>query len=112
MTIELISEDEYSELLDIQKKHNPLTFQNEGYQYINKEKLSPEEVGAHKKVTEILNEHIVGFHEFNNFYIGKRTGEIMVRFQYDWNADDEKEDRPFIGVEYLSLNELLKGFIQ
>ncbi len=107
MRIELISEEQYNLLKTIQEKHNILTFQNDGYEYIDKSKFTQEDQKAFDEVTEILSKHIVGFREFNNFCHSK-SGELRIRFQYNYGADDNS--RSFTGVGYLLLDELLKGF--
>lgn len=102
MTIELLSKEDYNILLNIQKKHNILTFQNKGYQYIDKSKFTQEDSEAFKIVSEILKSHINGFVEFNNFLFDKK-GELNVRIQYKW-------DERFTGVGYAKIDELLNGF--
>jgi hypothetical protein len=67
MKIELISEADYNLILKICTEHPVLTFQNIGYEYIDKSKFSESDQEAFDKVTEILKKHIVGFVEFNNF---------------------------------------------
>ncbi len=108
MEIKLITPEQYATLIDIQKKHKILTFQNEGYQYINKSKFTDELVKAFNSITSILTDHITGFSEFNNFKL-RKNGEIVIRFQYNWTADEAK-DIYYIGVGYLGLDELLNGF--
>lgn len=107
MTINLITEEEYNLLLEIQKEHPILTFQNQGYQYIDKSKFTEEDTNAFNKVTEILKNAIVGFSEFNNFRTTK-IGELEIRFQYNWSADSPGVS--FTGVGYLLVDELLNGF--
>ena len=101
MTIELITKREYNKLLHRQQKYPKLTFQNVGYQYVDKSKFSEEDAKAFNEVTEILRKSIKGFVEFNNFLIVNDT--IRVRFQYHYDAS-------FTGVGYLELEELYKGF--
>lgn len=111
MTIELITKEDYDTLIKIQKEYPILTFQNEGYQYIDKSKFTKKDQHAFSAATEILKENILGFTEFNNFQISNRTGKIKIRFQYIWDADDdENAKRGFIGVGYILLDELYKGF--
>ena len=111
MTIELITREQYSTLVAIQEKYKILTFQNEGYQYINKKKFTEEDWKAFDIVTSILRECITGFTEFNNFKIVKKTGEVKVRFQYNWTADDDDDNRVYYtGVGYLLLTTLVEGF--
>jgi len=106
MTIELLTEVQHNYLKKIQENNPKLTFQNEGYQYIKD--LSESDKEAIKEVEEILEKSIVGFHEFNNFKI-RPNGDIVVRFQYNYGADEEGA-RSFKGVGYLGMNELLNGF--
>lgn len=108
MTIELISKEEYNRLLEIQKEYPSLTFNNDGYEYINKEKLTEADKKALEEVTQILDKSIVGFREFNNFQL--KNNKIKVRFQFEWTADEEEPRIRFIGVGYLHLEELLNGF--
>lgn len=103
MTIQLITEDLYNELLQIQKDFPKLTFQNNGYEYINKSTFTDEDVVAFERVSEILNDHIQGFNRFDNFRLTEKTKEIQIRIQYYW-------DISFRGVGYLLLDELLNGF--
>jgi hypothetical protein len=109
MTITLITQEVYENLLDIYNKYPKLTLQNEGYQYIRKADLNEEETTKLKEVNDILKTAIKGFSEFNNFRLGKKTQELQIRFQYNWSADDER-GHPFVGVGYLYLDELLNGF--
>lgn len=117
MIINLITEEEYNTLLDIQKNHPLLTFQNKGYEYINKSKLTNDDKNAIGTINAILSKAIVGFSKFYN-YCYTISNEIIIRFDYDlsltWNNDIDKiikrEGIPFIGVGYLYLDELLKGF--
>lgn len=107
MKIELINQTQYDRILEIQKQHPKLTFNNKGYEYINKSELSEEDNLAFQEVTDILKDHIIGFSEFNNFQYVNDT--IRLRFQYDYGADDNSTS--FTGVGYIELDELLKGFI-
>jgi hypothetical protein len=100
MTITLIEQHEYDYLLDIQKRFPALTFQNNGYEYIDKSKLTEEELKAFKDVEDFLRKRIKGFSKFFNFNHNKK-GELVLRFDY---AYDER----FIGVGYLEVQELLK----
>lgn len=103
MTIELITEDLHNELLQIQKNFPKLTFQNNGYEYINKSTFTDDDMNAFNRVTEILNDHIKGFSRFDNFRLTEKTKEVQIRIQYYW-------DISFRGVGYLLLDELLNGF--
>jgi len=102
MTINLISQREYDLLKSIQAKFPNLTFQNNGYEYIDKSKFSEKDRKAFKIVTKILSKAVVRFSEFNNFRLSK-NGEIGIRFQYGW-------DERFTGVGYLDLVTLFEGF--
>ena len=117
MIINLITEEEYNTLLDIQKNHPVLTFQNKGYDYIDKSKLTNDDKNALEIINTILSKAIVGFSEFSN-YRYSISNEIEIRFDYDWsltwNNDRDKtiirDGIPFTGVGYLYLDELLNGF--
>jgi len=102
MTIALITKKEYKRLLDIQKKHPKLTYQNEGYDYPKRTDWSENDNKAFKEVEDLLKEHINYFREFNHFKISKR-GLIRIRFQYNYNDH-------FSGVGYIDIIELYKGF--
>lgn len=116
MTIRLIKREEYETLLNIQKNNPILTFENNGYEYIDESKFTNSDKDAFDTITSILKEAIVGFHKFNNFKISKKTKEISIRFQYDWslnlnaNGSEERSGIPFTGVGYLFIDELLYGF--
>lgn len=109
MTIKLISEQEYDFLVDCQKKYPNLTYENKGWDVPNKNKWENEEMENFKKCEDIIKKSIVGFVEFNHFKTSKK-GEILIRFQYDWTADEPNRNMSFTGVGYLSLEELYKGF--
>ena len=106
MQIELIDKPAYDRILEIQKNHPKLTFNNVGYQYT---RVQEEDKEAFKEVVDILRKHIVGFSKFNNFQLTK-DNEVRLRFQYDWTAHDRSMGIPFTGVGYLLLEELYKGF--
>jgi len=108
MQIELISKEEFDIILDIQKKHPILTFQNEGYQYVKKSKFTENDQKAYDTVSKILSKHISGYSEFNNFRLSKKTNELQLRVQYNYGYDGEGTH--FIGVGYILLDELLNGF--
>jgi hypothetical protein len=114
MTITLITPEQYERLLAIQQNHPVLTFQNEGYQYVNNDKFTQEDTEAFNEVNEMLKLHIKGFKIFNNFIFSKHKDtkelHLRIRFQYDWTADDDSNPVPFTGVGYLEVEELLKGF--
>ena len=101
MEINLISEKEFNILSGIQKKYPILTFNNKGYEYIDKSKFTDKDKKAFRIVVNILRKSIIGFSKFNNFRVIKN--EIQIRVQYHW-------DISFTGVGYVMLNELLNGF--
>ena len=107
MELKLISENKYNKIKNIQKNYPVLTFQNKGYQYINKNNLSKKDEEKIKQIEEILNKSIKGFSKFNNFRLSDEN-EIVIRFQYNYNYDGV--GIPFMGVGYIYLEELLKGF--
>lgn len=102
MTIELLSTEEYRDLLNLQEKYPKLTFQNKGYEYIDRDRFSEEDKEADETVKEILSKHIEGFVQFNNFLLNKK-GELCVRFQYHYSP-------AFTGVGYITCRELFYGF--
>lgn len=102
MTITLLPETEYNRLLTIQKMCPKLTFQNNGYEYINRRELNESEKEADKEVHDILKQHIDGFVRFDNFKYNKKN-ELVVRFQYKYSPS-------FTGVGYITLRELKDGF--
>lgn len=116
MTITLITQEEYDKLLSIQKEFPALTFQNNGYEYLNMSKLTEIELKKFKEAESILKKCILGFSKFNHFKIDKlketKQEVLVVRFQYNWTADDDysKNPLPFTGVGYLEVEELFKGF--
>jgi len=109
--ITLVTPEEHKTLVDIQKNFPNLTFQNEGYQYINKSKFSEDDKKAWSKIVAILSKTILGFSKFNNFRIDNK-GRACIRLQYDYGASSNPKDEghPFIGVGYLRIDELLNGF--
>ena len=107
MRIELISEEQFNFLKQVQENHEILTFQNVGYQYIDKSKFTEEDQEAFDAVQSILKEHIKGFSTFNNFCHNK-AGDLRLRFQYDYGYDGNGVH--FVGVGYILLDELLNGF--
>lgn len=106
MKINLIDEEQYNRLKDIQKTYPKLTLNNKGYEYIKKDTLSEEDLEAFREVSDILKDHIIGFVKFNNFQYIKDV--IRLRFQYNWGA--EENTLSFTGVGYIELDELLNGF--
>ena len=107
MRIELTTPEENQILLDIQKNHPILTYQNKGYDTIDTSKMTDEDKEAFKKVQDILLMKIKGFSSFQNFRINKKN-EIELRFQYNYSYDGS--GIPFTGVGYLTVRELHKGF--
>ena len=65
MTITLITQEEYDTLLSIQKEFPALTFQNNGYEYLNMSKLTEIELEKFKEAESILKKSIKGFSKFN-----------------------------------------------
>ena len=115
MTIEPIIQEQYDVLSDIQKKYPALTLQaraERGYQYLDPRKFSPADVLALGKIERILKDHITGFARFLNFTLNTKSNEMQLRFEYDWEADNEEYSNlgSFIGAGYLDLKELLNGF--
>lgn len=106
MKIELITQELYDEILEIQKNVPYLTFQNVGYQYIKKPLPDDAQV-ANDRINEILKDHILGFKYFNNFCHNK-DGDLKLRFQYNYGAENNSSS--FSGVGYIKLTELLNGF--
>lgn len=101
MKINLISEELFNELTSIQKNHPVLTYKAKGY---DTPKITEQrDIDAHKRVGEILKDHIVGFSSFTNF-----TPDNRIRLQHNYSYDEKA--LPFIGVGYLKLDELLNGF--
>jgi len=107
MTIELINMEQYDKILGIQEKHDVLTFENKGYEYI-KTPFGVETKKAVKEIEEILNKHIMGFVSFTNFRVREDKG-VQIRFQYNYGADDDN-GHAFTGVGYIYLKTLLNGF--
>jgi len=110
MTIDLITKEQYDQLVLIQKGFSALTFQNEGYQYPDKSKWTEEDIEAFNTAENIISPNIVGFSKFNHFKT-RKTGEVVIRFQYNYGADEDSgTSHSFTGVGYLGLEELYKGF--
>ena len=85
-------------LKQIAKDHPALTFQNVGYEYINKKQLSKADIDAITEIETILKGKIDGFSRFNNFRI-RKDGGMDVRLQYYW-------DHSFCGVGYFPIDEI------
>lgn len=103
MTMTLIDKETYERLLQIQKEYPELTFQNQGYEYLNSD-IFERNTDAIKEINGILKNCIKGFCEFNNFRL-EANKDIMLRFQYMWDGGIY-----FKGVGYLRLSYLLNGF--
>lgn len=106
MKIELINQITYNKLLSIYTGFPSLTFQNKGYEYIPKFKLTDLDKEKILEVEQVLRQTIKGFSSFTNFRLFK--DEIQLRFDYNYNYDGI--GLPFIGVGYILLDELLNGF--
>ena len=102
MKITLISKETFNEVFKIYSDYPALTFQNKGYQYLDKSKFNEDEKKAFNQIEEVLTKHIFDFVEFNNFNLSEE-GIIRLRFQYHY-------DPSFTGVGYINLDELLNGF--
>lgn len=102
MTIDLLSQEDHAKLLGIFTDFPALSFQNNGYEYLNFSKLTDLEKEKFKEAEDILRKHIHGFSKFNHFKVN-RNGEPQLRFQYAWDVS-------FTGVGYLLIDELLNGF--
>lgn len=109
MTIELITQEQYETVLKIQKEHPLLTYKAKGYDTPDESKFTEEDKKAFKEIDVLLEKHVMGFTEFQNFSVDSK-GLTKFRFQYNWTADDEDDGRSFIGVGYLGIEELHKGF--
>jgi len=117
MTINLITPEQHETLLNIYTNYPALSLQNTGYEGIDRSKFTDEEKAADAKVNEMLSKSILGFTRFQNFRLSKE-GIVSLRIQYDYNADyvkkyeyDPNGIRPFTGVGYINLDELLNGFV-
>jgi hypothetical protein len=107
MKIKLITKEQHEKILNIYKNHPSLIFQNNGYEYIDLNSLSNEDLKRIEELNNILKNHIVGFQKFNNFQTTIKK-EVRLRFQYNYGAEDNTKS--FIGVGYILLDELLNGF--
>lgn len=102
MTIELLTREDYLDLLFIFKNYPNLTYQNTGYDYPDKSKWSEEDKFMHSYASCILDGCIQGFREFNHFKL-RESGDVAIRVQYKYGPR-------FTGVGYLQLYELYFGF--
>jgi|SRR5690554_2054936 len=107
MKITLITPSEYKTLVNIQDSHPYLTYQNRGYDGVDRRKFTEKDKIADTVVSNILRKSIVGFKRFQNFKVG-RDGDIQIRFQYNYGYNG---GTPFTGVGYIKIIELLNGFI-
>jgi len=107
MKIELLTPEQHDQLLNIHNSFPELTLENKGYEGINRRELSDEAKEADKQVNAILKANVCGFSSFQNFCHTK-DGDIRIRLQYNWGAEDNT--MPFTGVGYVLLSELLNGF--
>ena len=82
----------------IANKHPSLILQNEGYEYINKSKLSAEDLEAIDYISNEIKSVFPDFVEFFNF-IYDRKGNLGARFDYHW-------DERFVGVGYFPVEEI------
>jgi hypothetical protein len=110
MTINLITQEEYQELILIQHNHPILTYQNKSYDNFDHSKMTSQDVIAFERVEEILRKAIVGFKEFQNFKHDTINKVLKIRLQYDYTADWDNQKLPFTGVGYLEVQELFNGF--
>jgi hypothetical protein len=100
---EKLSTEDYNRLVEIQKEYPKLTYNNKGYEYLDKSEFTEEESKAFNEVTELLKKVIGGFHSFNNFKTYQSMpGQIVLRFQYDY-AYGNPGSTHFTGVGYLNL---------
>jgi hypothetical protein len=109
MKIQLLTQDQHAELLNIYQSFPELTLENKGYEGINRREFSQQAKEADSAVNAILKESIIGFSSFQNFCHTKE-GDIRLRVQYNWGAEDNT--MPFTGVGYILLDELLNGFTE
>lgn len=109
MTITLITPNEYQRLLGMQQSFPVLTYQQKDYDNIDRSKLTSMEKRADDAINAILQKSIKGFSKFQNFNIDK-NGDVKLRFQYSWTADEENSSTSFTGVGYIYADELVNGF--
>ena len=89
--------DTYYKLILLQKKYPKLTFDNNGYEYLDSSiKESHKEIIV--EIENILNYSINRFVKFNNFK-PRKDGSFDIRCQYMWNEH-------FTGVGYFKIKEL------
>lgn len=107
MKIELLTPDQHATVLAAYE-NKELFLQNTGYEYIDKKNLSDTGKDQLKENDAILKDTICGFSSFSNFRVCKKTGEIELRVQFNYGAEDNSMH--FTGVGYVLLSELLNGF--
>lgn len=95
----------HDRLIEIQKQYPALTFDNQGYQYMDTSNFSEEEKKALQEVHDILKQCVGGFTKFNNFK-PRKDGTFDVRCQADWNYGED--GLPFIGVFYIRMDQFKK----
>jgi hypothetical protein len=71
MTINLITKKNVNFFL-ILIKHPALTLQNQGYEKINRDKLSDLDKAKIKEIEALLGKSIVGFSSFQNFKLSTK----------------------------------------
>ena len=108
MTYETLTNNEHSLLLEIIQNYPILTFQNKGYEGIDRREFNDAEVEADKFMNKLLKRKVIGFKSFQNFKL-RDDGSVVIRFQYNYDADNNVGNQlGFIGVGYLSLKDLTK----
>jgi hypothetical protein len=107
MKINLITAEDYKILEKIQKDFKKLTYQNKGFEGLDRRNFTTEEKEAEAQINAILKKSIHGFSKFQNFILQPKTQEVRIRFQYNWNYGG---GLPFTGVGYMFLDELKNGF--
>lgn len=108
--IEFITQEEFERLADIFTLYPNLTYNVPGYGGLDESKFTAEEQSAFKEVEDLLRKTIAGFSKFQNFTSSSRDGLVRLRFQYNYNYDGD--ERPFYGVGYIKIGELLTGFTE
>jgi len=91
----------YNRLKQIQQDNPQLTFQNEGYQYLNRE-IVENHKSQIAEITEILKTTVEDFVRFDNFKISKiDEGAIKIRCQCYY----DRKNTGFVGVRYYELED-------
>ena len=91
-------------ITELYAEHPALTFQNNGYQYIDKSTLSEKDINAIKEIEEIIRGEGFKGVTFYNFIV-RNDGTVDVRF-------DANYDPSFIGVHYIPLVEFTKTWMR